>query len=227
VTTQAITRGVMPLVWVCEGVSRLVAGRTRQPGMTREEFASLAEIGPREGALRDEESRIIRNLLGLRGVRVQDIMTPRSVVFMVRAEKTVEEVAGPEFELPFARMPVFGEGPDDLLGLVHRYEVLRAHRAGGDGKTMRELMRPLHIVPETASVADVMQQMMDRQEQMFSVVDEYGGTAGIVTMEDAIETLLGAEIVDETDSVEDMRELARRRHDQRMRRIAERERRSG
>lgn len=223
VTTRSITRGLLPLVWVCEGVSRLAAGRTRQPVLTREEFASLAELAPREGALRDEESRIIRNLLGLRAVRVQDIMTPRNVVFTVRADQTVADVAGRRFELPFARMPVVGDGPDDLLGLVHRYEVLRTHRAGADARTMRQLMRPLHFVPDAASVADAMRQMIERREQFFAVVDEYGGTAGVVTMEDAIETLLGAEIVDETDSVEDMRELARRRHDQSMRRLADRE----
>lgn len=221
--TDFITRSLLPLVWVCELLSRLVAGRRRQPALTREEFASLTELGPKEGALREEEATIIRNLLGLRAVLVRDVMTPRNVVLMFQADRTVGEVAGPRFRLPFARMPVYGQTPDELLGIVHRYDLLQAHKAGRDDRPLRELMRPIHVVPEHGSVADAMRQMVQRRAQMFGVVDEYGGTAGVVTMEDAIETLLGVEIVDETDKVADMRAMARRRHEERLKRVTDRE----
>jgi CBS domain containing-hemolysin-like protein len=113
-------------------------------------------------------------------------------------------------------MPLYDKSSDDLVGQVHRYQIFQAHQAGQGDKPLRELARPLPAIPETATVADALRLCIARNEQMLHVVDEYGGTEGVLTLEDATETLLGVEIVDETDSVTDMRALAVRLHDQRM-----------
>ncbi len=207
-----------PLVILCELVSKAMAGSTKTHLVSREEIRSIAEIGAHHGALQPNETQVIRNLLALREVRISDVLTPRRVVFMLPADATVGQVIHDEPSLRFARIPLYDENPDDLVGQVHRYQIFIAHRAGEDGKPLRELARPMPVIPESATVADAMRLCVDKGEQLLHVVDEHGGTEGIVTLEDAIETLLGVEIVDETDSVADMRQLAARLHEQRIRR---------
>ena len=198
-----------PLVLVFQALSRVIAHPGGEEGLTREEFALLAEIGHADGAILEKEHRVIRNLLRLRQVRIKEVMTPRTVAFMLSKDLTVKEVVEQHATLRFSRIPVFGSGPDDLVGIVHRreiYESLDKH----PGRTLGKLARPLHAVPEDATVDIALDEFVERREHLFIAVDEYGGTAGLITLEDALETLLGAEIVDENDAVADMRELAGR-----------------
>ena len=198
-----------PLVVVFQALSRLL-GRGHAQKFTREEFALIAELGQTEGALHEKEYRIIRNLLRLRKVRVRDVMTPRTVAFMLPKAQTVRQVLEEYRPLRFARIPVYGKGPDDVAGLVLRHALTLAAREGRGESTLAELAGPIHAVPESAQLDQVLDEFVRRREHLFLAVDDHGGTAGIVTLEDAIETLLGAEIVDETDPVVDMRELAGR-----------------
>lgn len=199
-----------PLVVFCDWLSRGISGARRPNVLSREEIQVLAEMGCTDGAIDPAEARTIKNLLALREVRVKTIMTPRQVVEMVSAEETVEQVLDSELALRFARMPVYDQSPDQLVGVVLRYQILQHMRRGQTTVTMRQMARPIHVIPDTADVAGTLSQFVRRREHLFQVVDEYGGTAGIVTLEDAVETLLGQEIVDETDTVMDMRQLALR-----------------
>ena len=198
-----------PLVVVFQALSRML-GRGHEQKLTREEFALIAELGQTEGALHEKEYRIIRNLLRLRKVRVCDVMTPRTVVFMLQKDQTVRQVLDQHRPLRFSRVPIYGEGPDDIAGLVLRHALSSALQDGRGTCALAELAGPVHAVPESAHLDLVLDEFMRRREHLFLAVDEHGGTAGIVTLEDAIETLLGTEIVDETDPVVDMRELAGR-----------------
>ena len=177
--------------------------------MTREEVRALTQLGARAGALEYDESRIIDNLFRLRELRVKDIMTPRTVAFMLPASATAADVLRAHRDLPFSRIPVYGASPDEVTGVALRHEVLRAAAEAGQ-QTLASLAQSVEVIPELASVGSALEQFILRKEHLFIVVDEFGGTAGIVTLEDTIETLLGVEIVDESDSVEDMRRLARR-----------------
>lgn len=161
---------------------------------------------------------MIRNLIALRQVSVKDVMTPRTVVFTLNADQTVGEVTAKPPR--FARMPVVGRGADDVVGMVARHDLLEAAGEGRLDTPIGELARPVHIVPESAKLPPVLEEFVRRGEQLFLVVDEYGGVEGIVTLEDVIETLLGVEIVDETDVVDDMRRLARQRAARRLQRPA-------
>lgn len=196
-----------PLVVAFQALSSAIS-RESEPRMTREEFALIAELGQTEGALQYQEYRVIHNLLRLRRIRVHEIMTPRTVVFMLPKDRRIDDVITEHGPLQFARIPVFESGKDDADQYVLRHGIYEAQRAGQGGEPLSQIARDLHTVPETASVSLVLHEFIARHDHMFMVVDEHGGTAGIVTLEDAIETLLGMEIVDETDTVPDMRKLA-------------------
>jgi len=197
-----------PAVRVLESISGFVAGESDSGHVSREEMMALAEVGVDEGILQRKEASIIRNLLLLREIYTKDIMTPRAVVLAFQKDRTVKEVVREHAPINFSRIPVFGESRDDVRGVVFRNELLEAFYTGKGSERIEKFMKPLHAVPETKTIAALLDEFIGRREHMFLVVDEYGGTAGIVTLEDAIETLLGVEIVDELDSVEDMRAFA-------------------
>lgn len=217
--TQAMIFLLFPLVIAAEVVSRLVAGKKHAAAVSRDEIAAVAEIGKLAGTLSNGEAQAIRNLLSLRTIRVSDIMTPRTVVDHVRGDQTVGEFADSDHETLFARIPVTEDGNvDNVIGLIHRAWILDAVREGDTERSFREMAREINVIPESAAAAAAMEKLLKQSEHMLLVVDEYGGTAGVVTLEDVMETLLGVEIVDETDRAVDMRELAQALQQQRFKR---------
>lgn len=207
-----ILRGLIfllyPVVKALEGISKFVSHNSQQKSLTREEMMVLAEIGESEGILLKKEARIIQNLLLLSEIHTEDILTPRSVVLAFNINDTIGDVVREHPHLQFSRIPVYSEGLDDIKGIVYRNELLETFYLGRASEKIEKLTKHLHAVPGSKSIADLLDEFIIRREHIFLVVDEYGGTAGIVTLEDAIETLLGVEIVDELDSVEDMRAYA-------------------
>ncbi len=198
-----------PAVAACNGISLLLTGRKQAvPTLSRDEVRNIASLALEEGAIDQTEAAVLRNLIALRETTVEEIMTPRTVVFTLAADRTVREATekGPP---PFARVPVVQGSLDHPRGLLHRQDLIRALTEGKMEVTLGEVARPLHAVPELAKLPAILKQFVQRREHLFLVVDEYGGSVGIVTLEDVIETLLGMEIVDETDSVEDMQLLAK------------------
>lgn len=208
-TVHAMIVMLYPVVAACNWISKILAGQHQQaPLISREEMHSIAQLAHEEGAIDQNEARILRNLIALREATVEQVMTPRTVAFTLPASQTVAETMKSE-PPQFARVPITGDSIDDIRGLVHRHTLFAANSDGRAGATLAEIARPAHIVPESAKLSTVLQQFIDRREHLFIVVDEYGSKVGIVTLEDVLETLLGVEIVDETDSVEDMQKLAR------------------
>jgi len=207
-TVQGMIVLTYPFVLSFQVMSKMLAGEETQILLTRKEFAHLAELGLLEGALNEKEFRLIRNVLRVDAVPVREVMTPRTVVAMLHKDIAVQQAAEQLGLLRFSRTPIYGDGPDEILGLALRQDVYERYRDGKGAETMGEIAKVIHAVPETASVGEVLYQFLERKEHMFLVVDEYGGTAGIITLEDAVETLLGQEIMDETDEIADMRALA-------------------
>ncbi|MFQ6113358.1 MAG: CNNM domain-containing protein [bacterium] len=205
-----------PVVWGTQGLSRLFTPRKREAIISRSELEVLAQIGVKEGTLKEKEHLIFKNLLYLNRVKVSDIMTPRTVVFMLQEDMTVGEVLANHRVLAYSRIPVYKESMDDVAGLVLRYHILSAAVEGKEQLSLHQLARPIHAVPETVNVARLLEEFIRRQEHIFLVINEYGGTEGIITLEDAIESLLGAEITDETDLVADLQVLAKQRHSRRL-----------
>ncbi len=194
-----------PVVKVLEFISSFISNKKSHETISREEIKVLAEIGRKEGILIEKEARIIKNLLLLSEMRAEDILTPRAVMLAFQKDRTVKQVLQDNLEIPFSRIPVFASDLDEIVGFVHQKELLQKYYTDGKNKPLEQLLNPIFSVPAAKSIADLLDEFISRREHIFHVVDEYGGTAGIVTLEDAIETLLGVEIVDEFDSVEDMR----------------------
>jgi CBS domain containing-hemolysin-like protein len=201
-----------PLVQLSRGITRLIARGEEAPIVERAEIAALAELGVREGVLRAGESRIVRNLFRFGQLRAEDIMTPRTVLVALPEDETVESALRREELLRFSRLPVFRDSLDNVTGFVLKSDIL-LHAARADDRAERvrlsDFRRSLLTVPESLPLPELFERLMADGAHLARVVDEFGGTAGLVTMEDGFETLLGLEIVDEMDTVENLREHAR------------------
>ena len=201
-----------PAVFAFEFVTRSMRPSEDAPTVTRSELQVMARISAEEGGIRERENRIVANLLQLADVQVETIMTPRTVMLSFQANSTVGEIMRAHPALPYSRIPAHGESIDDIRGYVLRHEIFKRAAADEHDAPLNEFLRELQVVPETISVAQALDEFIAKQDHIFLVIDEYGGTAGLITLEDAVETLLGIEILDESDSVADLRLLARRRY---------------
>lgn len=198
-----------PVVVALEVIGRLFKAGSHGNAPTRQEIEIMAELARSGGAIDSSESSIIQNMLGLRRVRVREVMTPRTVVFMLPAAMSIKEAVETYPKMVFSRIPLKGDTVDDVKGMVLRTEIYEALAAGKADATLADIARELTVVPETATLLDAMRRFGDSGEHIFLVADEYGGTDGIITLEDVLESILGTEIVDETDQTIDMRDLAR------------------
>ena len=169
----------------------------------------MADIGEEEGELDEDEEAVIHNLLALREIPVKDVMTPRTVTLTFDHDWTIRQVLDETKILRFGRMPVYAESIDSLSGFVLRSDILMAASRDEWDTILFDMKKPLLSIGMDDSVDLALDRFLESKVQILAVLDEFGGTAGIITMEDVIETLLGEEIVDELDEHEDMRELAR------------------
>lgn len=206
-TIQLMIFLLFPLVRMSEFIGKAFT-RPDTASFTREEMLATAEIGVEEGTIHKKESAIIKNLLMLNNMFVSDIMTPRSVMFALEGEETVEDVSNKYRPIRFSRIPVYEGNLDNIIGLTHRYKILEALSNDKHDMAIRDVTTPINSVPERMTVAGVIDLFIKRKEHLALAVDEYGIVTGIVTLEDAIETLLGVEIVDEFDNITDMRQYA-------------------
>ena len=197
-----------PLVVFLEFLSKWLAKAENEDKVSREEVIAMAELGEDEGTIEESESTVIENVLMLDDISVEEVLTPRSVIFAVNKTNSVREVLDKYDDIEFSRIPVYEDGLDNIIGIVRRHVLLKSKAEDQFDVTMGELAKPIHAVEENDSVGDVLDEFVKRREHLFMVKDQFGQVAGLITLEDAIETLLGVEIVDETDSVVDMRKLA-------------------
>lgn len=199
-----------PIVWFSEKLTKLISRGEPVHDFSREEFVAMARLGNDIGHIHDNESRIIRNLFRYGSLNSMDVMTPRNVVFALAEDRTVEDVFENIKSKPFSRLPIYKEDIDSVTGFVLRDDILMSKAAGRQGDLLTSLRRDITAVPSTASLPVLLDRFLKERQHIALVVDEFGGTSGIVTLEDLVETLLGVEIMDEMDDVEDMRSLARK-----------------
>jgi CBS domain containing-hemolysin-like protein len=202
--TKLLSPFFIPLLWF----KRLLP-KAETALVTRDELHALADISEEEGELDEDEEAVIHNLLALREIPVKDVMTPRTVTLAFNHDWTIRKVLDETKILRFGRMPVYAEEIDSLSGFVLRSDILMAASMDEWDKQLSELIKPLLTIEMDDSLHLALDRFLESKVQILAVIDEFGGTAGIITMEDVIETLLGEEIVDELDEHEDMRELAR------------------
>ena len=204
-----LRRVLRPVTWFANAIVRIFVKPRETDHASEEEILLLAERGARFGTLTKNESNIIANALSLDDVRVAELMTPRTVVTALRRSATVADVFREYPNLPFGRMPVYGRNVDDIVGMVRRRDLLKAKANDQDTVLVEGLMHEAQFIPETATAANALQLCLKSHQKMLIVVDEFGATAGVVTIEDLIEHLIGGEIFESDDVAVDMRELAR------------------
>ena len=207
---RMLVRLFSPFIWVTSFLAKIVTSRKKEPGATEEDIAALVSLTRQSGMIKPYEEMTIKNILALDRKKVEDIMTPRTVVFSLSADATTGEVeAGKKF-LHYSRIPVYdNDEHEDIVGIVDRLDILRALTQDQRDVPLSALMRPVRFVLETLSLDRLLPKLLESRTHLFVVLDEYGGVAGVVSLEDLMEEILGREIVDETDQVEDLRELAR------------------
>ncbi len=198
-----------PLVIMSQWFSRFLTRGEKSGDVSREELAALADIGAEEGVFGDKEAQLFKSLLRFESLRVSDVMTPRTVLVAFPETAPVDELVAAK--RPFSRYPVYAKNRDHITGYVLLSDALTHVADDAHDTPLAVLRRDLMAVPGNQSLLDVFERLVDGRDHIALVVDEYGGTSGIVTMEDVIETLLGLEITDETDKTEDMQLLARDR----------------
>jgi len=215
-SVRVLTILAIPFVYLSEGFSKLFKSNGDHIAVTREEMIAMAERGEDEGTLKEQESDVIENLLRLKDVKAEAVLTPRSVVFALNKDETVKEVVDNHSPIAFSRIPIFEENLNNVMGFVHRYDLIQKQADDNFDIKMEEIMEPISTILESTAVATVLDEFVKSHQQIFMVEDKFGTIVGLITLEDAIETLLGVEIVDEHDSVIDMRKLAIERREKRL-----------
>ena len=214
-TTKALNVLIFPLkwtglLWLMQLTTRLIGGKGHGSVLSREGFLVMADMAHKEGVFVGNESKIIKNLLTFKNVFAKDVMTPRTVMKSENEATTVEDFFNRNMNLRFSRVPLFSSSEDNIKGLVLKDEVFKEMALGNGSKKLGELKRDIIIVDRDLPIPILFEELVETRNHMALVVDEYGSVSGLVTMEDVIETLLGLEIMDESDNVSDLQNLARK-----------------
>ncbi|AEQ52158.1 CNNM domain-containing protein [Pelagibacterium halotolerans] len=204
-----------PLVKMSQLITVLLSRGKPQPPVTREEIVALADIGRREGIIDSGDSKVVANLLKFDRLTVRDIMTPRTVAFALDEQTTIEEVMERRNELRFSRIPVYQDTIDAPTGFVLKTDILNLALDEAHDQTLASIRREVTSIVETTPLEELFDTLVLKDRHLALVTDDFGGTAGLVTLEDLIETLLGEEIVDEGDSIADLQAYARKKWEQR------------
>jgi CBS domain containing-hemolysin-like protein len=204
-------------VILSEGLTRFISREKRAAPFERDELSAMADLGVESGELEQDESNVLKNLMQLRFLTLEDVMTPRTVVFALPETMTIAEMVAGYPTTAFSRLPLYGKDLDEITGFVLKDDVLMAHVRGKKDRPLQALKREIVALSENTHLSDALKTLLERRQHILLVKDPYGGTAGLATLEDILETLLGLEIVDEADKTVDMRALARERWRERAR----------
>jgi CBS domain containing-hemolysin-like protein len=197
-----------PLVWILELLQKRISSNAHQVSVSREDISAMVSVATEEEVIETEEKKMIQNLLKLDEITAHEIMTPSTVVEMAEGQMTIREFY--DSDLTHSRILVYDEENDEyVIGYVLRQTVLEEMAEDKFSRTIREISRPILTFPENEPVGNIWEKFLEKKEHISVIIDEYGTFRGIVTMEDVIETMLGQEIVDETDEVVDMQEYAK------------------
>lgn len=207
------------LLWTLQLFTRLI-GKKGEHGsvLSREDFTAMADIAHEEGVFQESESKVIKNLLRFDQVYVKDVMTPRAVMKIAPETMSISEFHKKNPKLRFSRIPVYGERVDIITGFVLKDNVMEEIINENGDIPLSEISRELLVTKRNTPIPQLFDTLIAKREHIALVVDEYGSVSGLVTMEDVIETLLGLEIMDESDHVADLQLLARKKWEDRAKR---------
>lgn len=206
------------ILWLLQLFTRLIGKSHHGSVLSREDFTAMADIAHEEGVFEESESKVIKNLLQFEEILVKDIMTPRTVMKIAPEKQSIEAFFRENPRLRFSRIPVHGDREDAITGFVLKDNVLEEIIEENGHKPLAEIKREILVTNRDTPIPQLFEIFIRKREHIALAVDEYGTVSGLVTMEDVIETLLGLEIMDESDNVEDLQLLARRKWEERAKR---------
>jgi len=214
-TSKALNIMIFPLkytgiLWILQLTTKLIGGKGHGSILSRESFLVMTEMAEKDGVFQKNEGKVIRNLLGFKEIKVSDVMTPRSVLEIADESLTIQEFYNLHKDLRFSRIPVFAKNPDEITGYFLKDHLLDAMIKGNTDVSLASIKRNIIVTERDLSIANLFDQLIKEKEQIALVVDEYGSVSGLVSQEDVIETLLGLEIMDESDSVADLQDHAKK-----------------
>lgn len=201
---------LFPFIKLAEKITNCFKGKPELNGLSREEFASMADLSSEEGQLEEQETHFLKNLLLLRKMQVKDAMTPRTVIFSLASNLLVKEYFHKYDKVVFSRIPIYKNESDNIIGYVFRSDLLLAQARGNGQSSLENYLRPIPVAPEMISLHNIFSKFVKERTHIMLAIDEYGSVQGVITLEDVIETALGIEIVDEKDQAIDMQKEAHR-----------------
>ena len=215
-TSKALNILIFPLkwtgiLWLLQLTTKLIGAKGHHGSvLSREDFHVMADIAHKEGVFKESESNIIKNLINFKSILVKDVMTPRTVIQIASEETTIASFYDKNKNLKFSRIPIYSTTQDEIQNYFLKDNLLEAIIKGNGSQTLKSISRPLIITKRNTPIPKLFELFISKREHIALVVDEYGSASGIVTQEDVIETLLGLEIMDESDNVADLQLLARK-----------------
>lgn len=208
-----------PFVLISQYITKAFNINKRKSVLSRSDFSAMAELAEEEGVIGHSESRIIQNIARFDQLKVRDIMTPRTVVFAANEETTIGDFYAEDPDFVFSRIPLFKESIDKINCYILKDELLLKVIEKDVNESLKSISRPIVTVYKNLPIPQLYKKLINDNEHIALVIDEYGGTAGIVSLEDVIETILGLEIIDETDNIEDLQKTARQKWETRAKKM--------
>ena len=207
------------LLWLLQLFTRLI-GKKGPHGsfLSREDFEVMTDMANEEGVFKESDSTVIKNMLKFDEIQVQDVMTPRAVMKIASEAISIAEFYEKNTPLRFSRIHIYGERVDIITGFVLKDQVLEELVRNNGQAPLADIKRELLVAKRDTSIPQLLETFIEKHEHIALVVDEYGSVSGLVTMEDILETLLGLEIMDESDNVADLQQLARKKWEERAKR---------
>ena len=199
---------MFPCVWLIEKLQKLITPKDNETAVSRDEVSAMANVAEEAGDLEEDENEIIQNVINLDEIKAYDVMTPRVVCAIAPESMTLRSFFKDKSFKSHSRIPVYADNDEYITGYVLRMDVLQLVAEDKFEKTLSEIKRDIASFDEDTPMDKVWDEMLEHDEQISIVIDEYGSFQGILTLEDVIETIMGNEIVDERDSVRDMQQLA-------------------
>ena len=208
-----------PFVWVSKLITSSLKNEEGKSVLNRADFTAMATVGENSGTLDHSESTIIRNLMKLEVLKVRDIMTPRAVILTADQNMELMDFYKSRSPLPFSRIPIYDGRPDHISGMILKDELLEQLVEDNDHAPLKSIVRPIVAVKDDQSLQELFETLTKQRIHLAMVVDNFGSLVGLVSMEDLMETLLGFEIVDESDAEVNLQQLARQQWEERARKL--------
>ncbi len=207
---EFIRRVLSPFIFLTEKFTRLLSTQAETSAITEEELLALIHLGAREGEISHEESKMVKNIINLEEIKVEQIMTPRKMIVSLGVHQPVEDAIPVIQASGFSRIPLYEKDKENIVGYALVKDIYALHLKSDKNATLRDLSYPINKISADGNCFKLLNQFLKNKKHIAIVSDEFGGVDGLVTLEDLLETILGTEIVDETDRVIDLQQTARK-----------------